>query len=233
MNVLVISSCTGAKAVDHEKAPTLEDFIKGGQHIESIHADLQSTLLPAAQLYTGQQHVRLMSAINELKDTRSNIEIDLYIVSAGYGVVAASQELPPYEVTFSGMKKKELREWSDKLSIANDFRKILSKPYDLVLILLGDSYIEACRVDDSLMLASPTIMFCGNSQKKKLPQLDNLKSIGLSNPEAKRFSCALVGLKGELAARLLRGIAKSEQFLEQLLDSNLPLEQLENMKVGQ
>ncbi len=53
---------------------------------------------------------------------------------------------------------------------------------------------------------------------KKLPRLANVRVVTLSNPEAKRFSCALVGLKGELAARLLNKLTTKELTVEQLRD---------------
>lgn len=41
---------------------------------------------------------------------------------------------------------------------------------------------------------------------QKLPDLPNLRTIAIGNKEAKRFSCGLVALKGELATRLLNQI---------------------------
>ena len=32
--------------------------------------------------------------------------------------------IAPYEATFQGMRKKELREWADQLEVPKDFREI-------------------------------------------------------------------------------------------------------------
>ena len=39
------------------------------------------------------------------------------------------------------MKVKELAEWAKFLNIPADIRKVISKSYDLILVLLGDGYL--------------------------------------------------------------------------------------------
>ncbi len=63
MRIVVITSCTGEKAVTHERALTLEDFQKGPEHVKARERELASFMKPAEALYTGQQHVRLMRGI--------------------------------------------------------------------------------------------------------------------------------------------------------------------------
>jgi hypothetical protein len=89
---------------------------------------------------------------------------------------------------------------------------------DLNLILLGDSYLEACGIDEETQFASPTLLFCGKGAAKKLPEHKNLKVVTLSNPEAKRFSCGLVALKGEMAHRIATGIAEGKLSGQKLTD---------------
>ena len=106
------------------------------------------------------------------------------------------RKLAPYECTFTGRGKADLANWASGLNIPKDFRKLISKPYDLVLLLLGDDYLSACQLDDTVKLGGPTIVFCGNSARKRLPDIPGLRYVTISNPEAKRFSCGLVSLKG-------------------------------------
>lgn len=47
----------------------------------------------------------------------TGIDIDLWILSAGYGLILGSQEIVPYECTFQGMKTAELREWAAYLQV--------------------------------------------------------------------------------------------------------------------
>jgi hypothetical protein len=48
----------------------------------------------------------------------------------------------------------------------------------------------------SSQLGGPTFLFCGRNTLRKLPKLGNFHAVALTNAEAKRFSCALVALKG-------------------------------------
>ena len=122
-------------------------------------------MLPAEEMYTGQQHIRLMRGVQKFRQWNPeglNVDLSLHIVSAGYGVVAGARRIAPYEATFSGMKVKALRTWADQLNIATDIRAILSQPYDLALILLGDAYLNACNFDLNVKLGGLTLAFCGS-----------------------------------------------------------------------
>ena len=222
MRIVVITSCTGEKAVTDKRALTLRDFRKGKDHVKARESKLASLMTPAEQLYTGQQHVRLMRGIEAFREKHpkkgSDSTLDLHIVSAGYGLVPGRRKLAPYEATFQGMKKGELRDWADELGVAAAFRRVLSKPYDLALVLLGDSYLDACALDGAMKLGGPTLLFCGTRQAKKLPRIANLRAIPMSNPEAGRFSCGLIGLKGELATRLLGLVTQEPDVIQKLRD---------------
>jgi hypothetical protein len=87
VRVVIITSCTGEKVVHHERALTLEDFQKGAAHIAAREDELANLRTPAEELYSGQQHVRLMRGLrtfrSQCNDTSS--AVDLWILSAGYG----------------------------------------------------------------------------------------------------------------------------------------------------
>jgi len=165
-------------------------------------------------MYTGQQHARLMRGIAALREQQKGAagKLDLYILSAGYGLVSGEQKLAPYEAAFQGMTKREIRQWADVLDVPHAFRDVVAGPYDLGLILLGDDYLDACALDVSVKLGGPTLLFCGKNTQKRLPRLGNLHAVALTNAEAKRFSCGLVALKGELGSRILSWLASDPAF---------------------
>jgi hypothetical protein len=218
MKVLVISSCTGAKASENKLAPTITDFEKGEAHIQQLHKKLVEMMLPAKDLYTGLQHVYLMNAIRYLQENHSSVEIDLHIVSAGYGLVNSNDSLPPYEVTFTGMKSQELKAWSSSLNIPEDFAKLVSKPYDLILLLLGNEYLAACQLNDGVRFNAPTIAFCGKAQLPKLQKFSNVTTVLLTNEDAKadKFSSALISIKGNITNRFLVKLHHDSEFAEKL-----------------
>ena len=204
--IVVITSCTGEKSISDPEQLTLEDFRKGPAHVRERERDLEGHLTAAEQLYAGLQHQRLMRGIRAIRQV-SGVALELSILSAGYGLVPAARKLAPYETTFIGMKKAEARSWAEHLGVARDLRSLLRQPYDLALVLLGDDYVGACALDESVKFGGPTILFCGKNTTKKLPPVPGLIPVVLANAEATRFSCGLVGLKGEVAARLLERIA--------------------------
>lgn len=217
MKILIITSCTGEKVVSDPKQLKLKDFQQGRDHVRARESALKPKLTRADEIYSGMQHVRLMRGITEAR--KAGIELDLQILSAGYGLIPASRKIAPYEATFQGMKKPELRSWADTLGVPKAFRKAVAEPCDLCLVLLGDDYLAACALDATVHLKGPTLLFCGRNTLKKLPKLGNLHAIDLSNAEAKRFSCGLVGLKGELASRILTKIATDPHFASTLAAS--------------
>jgi queuine/archaeosine tRNA-ribosyltransferase len=209
--IFILTSCTGQKAVEDPTHLTLEDFRRGHVHIRERERVLNDKLTPAENLYSGMQHVRLMRGVQVARNAR--MDIDLKIVSAGYGVIEPERKIAPYEATFIGMGKAALRQWAHQLGIPSDVRSALAAPSDLALMLLGDDYLTACELGDKIKLGGPTLALCGRASAAKLPKLPNLHPILLSNADTKRFSCGLVGLKGEVAARLLEIIAVDRKRL--------------------
>jgi hypothetical protein len=190
------------------------DFSRGVEHVRSREADLSMLMHAAEQLYTGQQHARLMRGIASMRAQLQKTagKLELYILSAGYGLISGEQKLAPYEATFQGMGRSELRKWADTLNVPQAFREAVSAPYDLAIVLLGDDYLDACSLDAFVKLGGPTILFCGKNTLKKLPKLASLYAVALTNAEAKRFSCGLVALKGELGSRILSRLATDSAF---------------------
>jgi hypothetical protein len=222
LKILIITSCTGEKVVEHSDQLTLDDFKSGPKHVAQREKELKQLCRTAGEIYTGEQHVRLLRGVEAVRNEKKD-RVELHVLSAGYGVIPESRLVAPYETTFATMKTKELRDWADALKVPEDFRKTVEGKYDLGLILLGDNYLQACAVDASIKFGGPTLLFCGTGMAKKLPTLKNVRVVPISNPEAKRFSCGLVGLKGELAARLLKGIGDNPAVLNRLMDPKLDL----------
>jgi hypothetical protein len=223
MNIKIITSCTGEKAVSSNSQLTQTDFQVGASHVSKLEQASIELLLSAGKMYTGQQHLRLMHGLEAIRED-PELSIELSILSAGYGLIDENRLIMPYEVTFAGMHKKEIKEWANYLLIPQQVRNSLQEPYDLGIILLGDNYLAACQFDEHLQLGGPTVIFCGTVIARKLPALHNLKVITLNNLQATKFSCGIIGLKGELTGRLLRLVSKSgPAFLDSFFSSQVPL----------
>ena len=179
--------------------------------------------MPAESLYMGQQHVRLMRGVELIREAGKQVNLEFQILSAGYGVIPADRKIAPYEATFQGMKKGELRNWAEQLCVAKDFAALTGAKRDLNMILLGDSYLEACQITEKTEFASPTLLFCGKGAAKKLSHHKNLKVVTLSNPEAQRFSCGLVALKGELGTRVIQVLSSGATSIDSLVNVDFDL----------
>ena len=217
--VLVITSCTGDKSVSDEEQLTLNDFRKGLRHLRVREKSLAHLKTRADQLYTGQHHIRLMRGVDAVVSNNkpTGLELDIRILSAGYGFIRPESEIPPYECTFQTMNAKQIDNWADELGTPKQFRDLVSEKYDLALLLLSDDYLRACRLNQNVNLGGATIILCGSSLKKKLPQINKLHPLVVSTPETRRFNCGHVALKGEIGGRILKALHDGTLTLKTLL----------------
>lgn len=99
MRIHILTSCTGEKIANPKNQLTQSDF--ANPNVFSYREGELADYIEEAQcMYTGQQHVRLMRYIEDLQ---GQLEVELSIVSAGYGLISGSQRIAPYECTFQGV----------------------------------------------------------------------------------------------------------------------------------
>ncbi|WP_407899290.1 tRNA-guanine transglycosylase DpdA [Scytonema sp. NUACC26] len=197
--VLVVTSCTGEKRYKPLNQLTLEDF--ENQHkLREREKTLSEFACRASQMYTGQQHLRIMEGVNLLRSCFGEKAVDLKILSAGYGLIPEDKTIVPYSVTFNEMKEREIDRWAQVLGVHEDFEQAISK-YDLVFVLLGEKYLRA--LDFPVKTESEqTLIFLASNQSSSCIRFLNINTkyfiLTLSNAEASRFGYGLVGLKGYL-----------------------------------
>src|SRR3954454_22752985 len=134
--VTVVTSCTGMK---HDA----------------------TTAVPAESLYTGQQHVRLMRGVRALRE--AGTLVDVWIVSAGHGVVHGSEPLTPYDRTFQGRATTERRDMAAALNIPQDVRTVLGQTTELAVVALSEEYLDACGLTSDVALGGPLVLLCSAS----------------------------------------------------------------------
>lgn len=178
----------------------------------------------AESLYSGQQHVRLMRGVTEYRDASGAAgALRFHILSAYYGLLLASKSIPSYDHSFSGLPTAAIQREGRERNVPNDIRKVLRKPFDLGILMLGDPYLRACDLDTDVKLAGPTVAFCSPKMARWLPSLEGLRIVELSNREARRFSCGLIALKGELGGRILTALSERPEDLGRPTDLNFDL----------
>lgn len=190
--ILVVSSCTATK----------------------LRVSNRRQALYAESLYAGQQHKRLMRGVDDYRAAGQPAgELRLFILSAFYGLLPSRKRISSYDHSFSGLSVAAIRRRGHQMRVPEDLRKLLRKPFDLGLLLLSDPYLRACDLGAEVKLGGPLLSFCSPAVARRMPAIDGLRTISLANAEARRFSCGLTALKGELAGGLLSQLAAEPDAL--------------------
>jgi hypothetical protein len=211
--IRIITACTGVKA------RTASSPLSAAE-LDQRRAPDTASLVRAEALYRGQQHLRLMRGVRAVR-SNNDFDVDLWILSAGYGLVPADTLLAPYDCTFADMTRAQARERARYLVIPQQMRTLLVEPSALTLLLLGEEYLAACDLDVHVRVGAPTLVLCGRSTAIRLPPLEQFHTLELGPAEARAFSCGLIGLKGEVARRLLESIARDPGFLAHATEPGL------------
>jgi len=216
VRISILTSCTSKKAVTCAAPLTADDFDRGSAHIRRREQALAQHMLPAGNMYVGQQHRHLMQGVQAVRRKRPDVEIDVAIISAGYGLVSEESPIAPYERAFNGMGQAGIRALADRLNIPEDARRFLARPADLLLVLLGNTYLQAVDLDEEVTFGGRTLLFCGREAAHSLPEWSRVKKVLVTKETAKRFSESLVWLKGYLARRLLLKVIEHPQVVDEV-----------------
>jgi hypothetical protein len=170
------------------------------------------------KMYTGQQHVRLITGIEAIRSMNPpNIVVELYILSSGYGLIHENRTIAPYDCTFNHLSSTQSNELMRYTKSVNRFEEVLQQECDFTLVLLGNSYTKLLNLSSSLRVSSPTLFLSGKKVSAQLGLAESVQTISLTNQDAQRFSCGMVGLKGEVATRILRSIAIDTSTIKSLM----------------
>lgn len=192
----VITTCTSRKL--HSRAHGIE---------QTACLDLGERLVPARDLYTGEQHRRLMRGVMRLEAVR---EVKVWVISAKAGVIDGDERLSPYDESFAGMAPAELRALAERLDIPARIRLALAQRAALTLMLVGNDYFDAADLASPVEWGAPTLLLTSPSRADRLPAHPSLRVLPVGQALARRWSLPLTLLKGELGGRMLRAIAAGE-----------------------
>ncbi len=195
---LVITSCTGEKVFHPDNQLTQQDFVNP-ERLAEREGELASYCLPAAEMYTGGQHLDLMKGVRQFRQAGGRI--DVAILSAGYGLLEETARIVPYDITFNTMRRSQIVEWSHKRNVPDALAKKMAG-HDLVFFLLGDKYIQALDLPLGIKGHQKRIFFAGTVNKTQILSDDHYL-LEITEMEARQFHRGLVRIKGALFARLL------------------------------
>lgn len=207
MQILVLTSCTREKKHKPSNQLKYEDFASADR-LRKRTAELKHFEAPAAEMYTGRQHRPLMEGLKQLREIHGPNVVDLYIISAGYGLLNENKVIVPYDVTF-GKRKKEISELSESLQIHEQVENLVVD-YDLVFFLLGEKYVRALKLPFQNTDSVTKIFLLGNTHRKLIPDTQNFYFVAAGNDLAHKLSVMSVALKGFVFKRLCEVVCNEE-----------------------
>ena len=214
MRICVLGSCGKTKAVNHHKAPTCED-LDTHEKIKFWRKGLSERQLYAGMMYTGNQARELNKGIAKLRSI-SELKVDYFIISAGFGMLNEEDKIPPYDCSFTGMKKSEIEFRSEILNIPSDFEKIQAKGYELMYLALGKDYLTSLGNE---WYSNPTQKIVCFQRKMKADHITNISGnsrIVRAYSKSGHKVHGVLGFKGDLLRILADHALKQESPFEEV-----------------
>ncbi|MEL9990287.1 MAG: hypothetical protein QXP98_01960 [Thermoproteus sp.] len=143
--LLVVSHCAKSKNVDW--AAVGEALRRAGLPTPGFDLELEGAyrealrdfVKPAAEMYGGS-----FKAVKALVESlRRCLDVDLYIVSARYGLIEAGRPVVPYEATLEGLGRAELEAWALSRGVPAKFAELLERNYGMIFAVLPGNYARA------------------------------------------------------------------------------------------
>ena len=194
MKVLVVTSCTSWKKYKLINQLQPEDFLST-ERLAARSAELKHYETSATDMYTGLQHRYLKAGLEQLRTCYREANVDLHIISAGYGLLNESDAIIPYNVTFAGLKKKELLARSNSLQLHEGVETLITN-YELVFFLLGAEYIKALQLPFEVSDMITQVFLLGKGYRKLIPDASNTHFVPIGNDLARELGVMGVALKG-------------------------------------
>ena len=204
MKILVITSCTSKKKYKPANQLQPENFFSAERRAVRS-TELKSYEISAAKMYTGQQHTLLMEGLEQIRESYGRKVVDLYIISAGYGLLNESDVIVPYNVTFSGLKKPELLARSNSLQLHEKVQTVIAN-YDLVFFLLGKEYVQALQLPFQVPDTITQIFLLGTGYRKLIPDAPNTHFVPAGSDLARELGVMGVALKGFVFKQLCAAV---------------------------
>lgn len=202
MRISVVTICTREKLHDHPRKLTRVDFAELSRRLWR-EDEIGHLRTPAGRFYTGLPQRRLGAGVGLAR--RAGVAVDLWVLSAGYGLIPESLPVVPYDCSFNGMSAQDLRAWSTHLALPDTVPMFLEAPADLRLVLLTDPYLQACQLIRDAPLGAPTVFVVSRRHAHRLPA-GAIPWI-LERADVGRFRTPAVALRQEVGAWTLAMLA--------------------------
>lgn len=214
IRMLVVGSCSDKK--DIRDCPCL--LTASGLEQAGWRERLKQWELPAAKLYTGPQHAKMMSGVQTLRQHFGERACDVNIISAGYGLVSEQQHLAPYEATFAGQKPGAIMASAERLEIPSRLREAVTS-FPLVVFLLGKEYLVSTRPP---LRTNPgqRFLYFAPASSSDIGDTASTTIVLAGEPEIPKYGATKYSLKGRLFQLLAQGLVRNPERWNALLEDN-------------
>ncbi|ESP86860.1 hypothetical protein K933_17292 [Candidatus Halobonum tyrrellensis G22] len=145
--------------------------------------------------------------------------MERHFISAGFGLVGESEKIPPYEMTFSGMRMNKVRQRSSRLNIKPDLERLLRKSNpDIVFFALGKKYYASIDIDELVQELKPNQIGVVFNRELADDQFENIVSVPARLEDAKRHGTIVIGLKGLYLENFAKYLSEVEAVDTELID---------------
>lgn len=233
-DVLILTNCTGRKRTGNQAVTLPPTSLRGSLPSIAESWRLRTSLAPrtrtAEETYSGRSFA-------EARHISANLGAELFVLSAGLGIVAADELVPHYDLTvvdgsnsvrplLSSLGMKASDWWAALLAAFGNQRSVRSlvetHPHCLVLVALPASYLEMVAEDlEELSDSELKRVRIFSSSKGRSVVSDRVRSVVLPYDDRLEGS-QFPGTRNDFAQRALR------HFTETLGAHRLPLQNAEH-----
>ena len=239
MKLKIITGCTKKKAAMPYNALSIKDFIKGQAHIANRERQLYNYKRPAIRMYTGQEHKSVRLSINTFfniaRESGLNWNFDWQILSAGYGFIPSDTEIVPYDCSFHYAKDRKILKKARP--IISTGQTVFKNQCDLCIVALSYDYFAACDFLTSMEFGGPTICFCSQASRNKMPVQYHLKPILAGKDSARKNDQSDKMIKSFFIENLLHELFaagfNTNQFIQQLMTAGNIVQMLRSVQLSQ
>lgn len=158
IKLLIITSCSKTKSLYPKKILSLSDLRTAAQRKTILESGIEKT--EAKNLYYSERIKFVNKTVQEL---RSICKVDLFFLSAGFGLVNENTLLPAYDVTFSNKTRTEIKQLAEDLEIEQSLESF-SNQYDIIFLDLSKSYLQALYPYTTLLSKTKELVVFNSEQ---------------------------------------------------------------------
>jgi arabinogalactan endo-1,4-beta-galactosidase len=190
--ILIISSCSSKKLYNPDNKLVAKDKLDDAFFSQRVDS-LDAYKVPAYNMYIGRQYGPyangelgpLKKAVESLRKKYGKNVVDLFIVSAGYGLISEDKEIVPYDISFNDIrkatdKKHNVDSWSDFLKIHCSIVSLV-KNYDIIFVLLADKYTDAIQLPIDIGKRQKVFYFDKRAKLSCMSNKDNFFIFDINN----------------------------------------------------